>query len=493
MKTIFVTLFLLGCVNLNAQQDSTSMQASDSAAAYSASTADTLPDARPTNKYGDLLDDDPEFTRKRPWPAVSARVLSANIFNWALAKYIYGFDWPSSGPKDWKRNFEAGPHWDADRFSINFIGHPHTGSYYYNIARSNGYSYWGSLPFAIQGSLTWEFLGENEQPSWNDMINTPISGLFLGEVFYRVSSNILDDRKRGAERVFRELLAGVINPTRGINRLTSGKMFRVTSKEVYQKEPMNITVSAGVHKVNDQGENHRFGSGSTNAMFNFQLDYGDPFEVRKRKPFDVFRFRVELSYGADSNLLDNINGYGLLAGRTVKENRLLIGLFQHFDYWRNNNIFEMGSLGFGPGLISRIPVAKHSNIYSNIHLALMPLAGNNNRYGPLGIDIRDYNFGGGLEAKVEETFNLNRWATIGVTGYYYWIHTYNGLPGNSIVGVVRPNASVRIAGGLRVGFEHHIYTNYRYSTLGDLQLVRTEQKLFLQWLFEDKQRSGLYH
>ena len=484
-KPVLATLVLLLALNGLAQTDSALNNAPDSM---------INAQLRLTNKYGDLLDDDPAYTPRRPWPVVSARVLAANVFNWALAKYVYKFDWPSSGPKDWKRNFQLGPHWDADRFSINFIGHPHTGSYYYNIARSNGYSYWGSLPFAIQGSLTWEFLGENEQPSWNDMINTPISGLFLGEVFYRVSSNILDDRKRGAERVFRELLAAAINPTRAINRLTQGAMFRVTNKEVYQKEPMNITVSAGVHKVNDQGERrNRFGSGATNAMLNVQFDYGDPFEVRKRKPFDVFRFRIEMSYGADSNLLDNINGYGILAGKTIKENRLLTGIFQHFDYWRNNNIFEMGSLGFGPGLISRIPVAKHSNIYSNVHLAVMPLAGNNNRYGPVGTDVRDYNFGGGLEAKVEETFNLNRWATIGVTGYYYWIHTYNGLPGNSIVGVVRPNLSVRIAGGLRLGLEHHIYTNDRYSKLGDVHLVRTEQKLFLQWLFEDRQRSGLYH
>src|SRR5881398_324969 len=185
-----------------------------------------------------------------------------------------------------------------------------------------------------------------------------------------------------------------------------------------------------------------------------------------------------MSYGADSNLLDNINGYGLLAGKTIHNNRLLIGLFQHFDYWRNNNIFEMGSLGFGGGLISRIPVARHSNIYSNLHLAVMPLAGNNTRYGPQGSEYRDYNFGGGFEAKLEETFNLNNWSSIGFTGYYYWIHTYNGLPGNSLVGVLRPRIAFRVFNNLSIGLEHHIYRNDRYGKSGDLHLVRTEQKLF---------------
>lgn len=458
---------------------------------------DTLPASASDglhNRYGDLLNDDTAYNRRSPWYVVSGRVLASNVFNWALAKYVYKFDWPSSGPDDWKRNFREGPHWDADRFSINFIGHPHTGSYYYNVARSNGYGYWGSIPFAIQGSLTWEFLGENEQPSWNDMINTPVSGAFLGEIFYRVSSNILDDRTRGFERVLRELVAGAIDPTRALNRLTQGKMFRVTNREVYQKEPMNLTLAAGLHKVNNRpGEGNHFGTGASNFMFNGQLDYGDPFEVRRRKPFDVFRFRVELSYGADSNLLDNVNGYGLLAGRTKPSGRLLFGLFQHYDYWRNNNIFELGSLGFGPGIISRIPVRRHSNLYSNVHLAVVPLAGNNTRYGPVSSEFRDYNFGGGLETKLEETFNLNQWASIGFTGYYYWVHTYSGIKGNSLVGVFRPNLTLRVFRNLSLGLEHHIYRNDRYTENGNLHLTRTEQKFFLQWFLENGGRKGRYH
>src|SRR5205085_12555007 len=130
--------------------------------------------------------------------------------------------------------------WDDDRFGINFIGHPHSGNYYFNIARSNGYSFWTSFPFAVGGSLMWELFGENTEASRNDIINTPISGAFLGEILYRLSSNILDDRTRGRERFFRELIAGLLNPPRGLNRLTQGKMFRVTPGEVYQKEPLNI-------------------------------------------------------------------------------------------------------------------------------------------------------------------------------------------------------------------------------------------------------------
>jgi hypothetical protein len=318
--------------------------------------------------------------------------------------------------------------------------------------------------------------------------------MFLGEIFYRLSSNILDDRKRGTERVFRELLAGIINPTRALNRLTQGKMFRITKKEVYQKEPLNITLSGGLHVINDKkGKDNLFGTGSSNAMLHVQLDYGDPFETVRRKPFDVFRLRVELGYGNNHDLLDHVNGYGLLAGKNPRHDRLLVGLFQHYDYWRNS-IFQVASLGFGGGLIANTPVAKHSNIYSTFHVAVVPLAGNNTQFGPDTSEIRHYNFGGGLQAKLEETFNLNQWATIGLTGFYYFIHTYDGLPGNSAVAILKPSVTLKHFKRLYIGMEHHIYRNDRFLTGSpDIHITRTEQKVFLQLFLEDKQRYGRYH
>jgi hypothetical protein len=446
------------------------------------------------NKYGDLLYDDPVYNpRYAAWkPAL--RVLSADVFNWGLARYFFKYDWAKVNTADWKNNFKKGPEWDVDGFGINFIGHPHTGSFYFNVARSNGYSYWQSLPFAIQGSLTWEYLGENTRPSWNDLINTPVSGMFLGEIFYRISSNVLDDRTRGGQRVFREILAGIINPTRALNRLTQGKMFRITNKEVYQKQPLNITLSGGLHVVNDKvSDDNKFGTGSSNAMLNMQLDYGDPFETVRRKPFDLFRLRVELSYGTDRHLLDHVNGYGILAGKNIKEDRLLAGIFQHYDYWQNN-IFQVASLGFGGGLIARTPVARHSNLYSALHVGIIPFAGNNTQFGPDTSEVRKYNFGGGLQAKLEETFNLNRWATLGFTGFYYFIHTYNGLPGNSLVGIFKPSITVRLFKNLSIGLEHHIYRNDRFLKHSpNLHVTRTEQKLFLQLFLEDEKRYGRYH
>jgi hypothetical protein len=444
------------------------------------------------NIYGDLLNDDPAYNKRSSVGITALRVTSTNVFNWAIDRYIFNFDWARISTETWKHNLKSGFVWDDDRFGINFIGHPHSGNYYFNIARSNGYSFWTSFPFAVGGSLMWELFGENTEASRNDIINTPISGAFLGEILYRLSSNILDDRTRGRERFFRELIAGLLNPPRGLNRLTQGKMFRVTPGEVYQKEPLNIIFEAGVHKVNAA---NKFGTGTTNAILNLQLDYGDPFEVRHRKPFDLFRFRMESRYGNDKKLIDNVLGYGFLLGGNISNDNygMLAGIFQHFDYW-NNKIFELGSIGFGPGIIGRFNLGNTSHLYSSLHIAAVPLAGNSTRIEPDTSAYRDYPFSGGVEGRIEETFNLGHWMSLGFTGYYYWLNSYEPPARKSRIGIIKPRITVRLAGNVYVGFEHHIYyDNQSIEKTPSLHIRQTEQKFFIQILLEDKRRIGKYH
>ncbi len=504
MKTFFLVASLLVFGFITKAQDpprvDTSAIATDSAKLIVADSttvqktefADTVIHDSLHNMYGDLLNDDPAYNKKDAWWIPAIKVATANAFNWALARYVFNYDWARISTTTWKNNINSGWVWDNDHFGTNFIGHPHSGNNYFNIARSNGYSFWESLPYAIGGSLMWEYFGENTQPSKNDIINTPFSGMFLGEILYRVSSNILDDRTRGGERVLREIFACIVNPPRAINRLTQGKMFRVTNKEVYQKEPLNITLNTGLHQVND---NNKFATGATNFIVNLQLDYGDPFEVRHRKPMDIFRLRMETAFGKErKKILDNVTGYGLLFGKNVVKGRngILLGAFQYFDYW-NNKVFELGSLGYGIGLISRVSLQKNSAIYSSLHFAVVPLAGNNTSFGPDTSLFRDYNFGGGLEAKAEETFHLNKFVSVGFTGYYYWISNYEHLPGNSLIGILKPRITIQLFRNTSIGIEHHVYYINRYlHKIPTLHLTRTEQKFFLQIFLEDPKRRGKY-
>jgi hypothetical protein len=446
------------------------------------------------NKYGDLLNDDIKFNKKYPLWKPAVEVFGINAFTWSLDRFVLNADFSHIGPSTWKYNIQKGWEWDSDRFGINFIGHPYSGSMTFNAARSQGYNYWQSVPFAIGGSLMWEYFGENTRPSYNDVINTPVNGVFLGEIFYRVSSNILDDRTTGGERVFRELAAGLIDPVRGLNRLLEGKSFRHTTTEVYQKEPLNITLSVGVHKINTDNKTF-FGYGPTNELVNLQLDYGNPFEITRRKPFDVFRFKTEFSFGSGRKILDNVLGYGILFGRSTNWGKLavLYGAFQYYDYW-DNKTFELGAIGFGGGLITKYPISKTINLYTNLHIAAIPLAGNSTRFGPDTLQVRDYTYNDGIEAKFETSINFGSLVSASVSYNYYILHTFVGPAGNNYVGILRPRINVQIYKNLSLGFEHFQYYDDRYlSNFSPIFSVRTEQKIYLTYFFEDPQRKGRYN
>jgi hypothetical protein len=453
-----------------------------------------LVDTTKQNKYGDLLDDDLEYNKKYPLWVPAVEVFGAVLLTWSLDRYVLNADYARIGFKSWNVNLSQGWEWDNDRFGVNFIGHPYSGTLSYNAGRSNGYNYYQSFCFAFGGSLMWEYFFENTRPSYNDIIYTPINGAFIGEILYRISSNILDDRTRGGTRVFREIAAGLIDPMRGFNRLIQGKTFRVTNKEVYEKEPINISLYAGARKI-DETPYAVFGPGTYSGMINAQLDYGNPFELRKRKPFDFFKLRVDLNFNVGRKYLDNILGYAILFGRNKQVGKLalLIGGFQYYDYWDNNK-FELGTIGFGGGIISKLPVGKTNNLYTSIHLALVPFGGNSTKFVIDTTQVRDYNYVAGLETKLETTFNLGKYATATLRYYFYWMRTYVGYNGNNFIQIVKPRITVRLYKNLSIGYESQLYYNDLYQRgLPAIHSIQTEQRIFLLFYLEDSQRRGQYN
>jgi hypothetical protein len=254
-----------------------------------------------------------------------------------------------------------------------------------------------------------------------------------------------------------------------------------------------VTLFAGIHKINN--DKTFFGNGPTETLINVQLDYGNPFEDTYRKPFDFFRLRTEFSFGSGRKLLDNLTGYGILVGDNEKLGDLSImyGLFQYDDYW-DNMTFELGAIGFGGGVFTKYPITDKINLYTNIHLAIVPLAGNSTRFGPDTTQFRDYTYNDGLEAKIESTINFGKTLSASFVYYYFYLHTYFGQAGNNNVSILKPRINVQVAKNLSIGFEHFIYYDDRYlKNAPGIYSVRTEQKIYLSWFLEDPQRKGRYN
>ena len=87
------------------------------------------------NKYGDLRNDDTEFNRTYPWLVAALKVTGANIFTFAVDRYFFNYDYSRVGFNSWNHNIRTGWEWDQDRFGMNFIVHPYSGSAFFNGAR----------------------------------------------------------------------------------------------------------------------------------------------------------------------------------------------------------------------------------------------------------------------------------------------------------------------------------------------------------------------
>ncbi len=447
------------------------------------------------NEYRGLLNDDPIYNKKAPlWQPIMKIEIQNALVN-LVDHYVIGYDWAVVGLNSWNRTalksgfpWNDGWKWDNDRFGNNFFLHPYTGAGYFNSARATGYNFWESSLLAFGGAYTYKLFGENGwpngKPERNDLIATTLGGMFAGEVLYRISSNILDERTQGSERVGREFLACLVSPGRAVTRFMNGKMFRLNKDEVYQKEPLDVVLSAGPIIVNDVKS---FGTGPVGLNLTADFDYGKPFEERHRKPYDYFRLRADMNLGLGRKFVNNIVGYGILTGTNTRvgDANMLFGLTQGFEYW-DNKAFELCTMSFGSAVITMVPLGKGTNLFIDFHLAVIPFAGNSTQIITDTSQGRDYNFSGGAQAKCDLTLNVGDIFSATLLSYYYWISAYVGPPGNNYMGIIKPRIEFHLFSVVGIGFEDQIYYENLYLRgLPSNNKVYTQQRLFLTFYFAD--------
>jgi hypothetical protein len=81
------------------------------------------------------------------------------------------------------------PHFDLDGINYNIFAHSYVGHLYYQYYRAQGYGQAASFLWTAISSTAFEFAIETatEQPSFQDLYQTPIFGTLLGNGFERVS------------------------------------------------------------------------------------------------------------------------------------------------------------------------------------------------------------------------------------------------------------------------------------------------------------------
>lgn len=376
------------------------------------------------------------YGKQRPWQA-GATIVGLNLGVWAFDRYIQKGDFAYISLNSIKENFKHGFIWDNDKMGTNMFLHPYHGNLYYNAARSNGYNYWQSGLFTFGGSAMWELFMECEYPSTNDIIATPIGGMALGEVAYRASDIVLDDRSSGWNRFGRELSVMFISPMRGLSRIIRGDAWRIrlTTGRQFGIPPVQIEFSAGVRTIKFKDVFDK-GVGFASEI---SVEYGSRYSDENQKPYDYFTTRVNLNIQASQPVLGRLNILGRLINRPLidnKNNFLSIGMYQHFDFFDSDTISDISAhipykisapASFGAGLMYNRKNMKNTKFNCYMHINGVILGGVLSDH--YMVDDRNYNIASGFSIKSGVNFSCFK-EKLAISAYhdFYRLFTYKGYP-----------------------------------------------------------------
>ena len=421
--------------------------------------------------------------------------LLVNQYDWHF--FQGGQWWAQVSPETWEDNLQHGLEWDWNAFSNNWWGHPYHGSLYFNSARSLGHTYWESSAFALGGSIMWEYFGEVHAPSGNDIGTTVLGGMFLGEMFHRVSDKLLSHEAHGLGRFWRVSLATIINPMRAFNRWVAGKPRNSLPKynRYTTQAPLKMHVALG---GNFLVKNLNINDTRNGPYIEFGMIYGDPYEDEDfYKPFDFFTVRSWLRFSntaeAGAKFL-NVYAYGALWGKNIHYTDKAIhmfGAFQHYDYLHNESI-EIGTVGATAGLVSKYMMGRNWELLTSLQLGPSILGGatseivgdfsNNNPE-----TFREYVLGPGIIAKADAVLEHPKAGSLITRLAHYTVFIYSGPEGSENVNFLDFRYITPHFGPISLGVNYTLYLrNVKYNNFpeySDFEKNLFEFKTFVAWNF----------
>lgn len=367
-------------------------------------------------------------------------------------------------PTTWKHNFQQGWDWDTDDFVVNMLGHPYMGSTFFAAGRTNGLGFWASAPMTVFHAAGWEYFGETTQPSVNDLVNTSMGGIALGEMFHRVAATIRDNEAGGAARVWREVAAIPFDPVGSVNRLVRGEWSR-KGRNPIEHNPVGtvLRTGAGIGVVRAPGASglSLAGADLTSILF-ADVKYGDSYVDTLRKPFDAFSMRILLAprHGG----LTQLFGVGRLVSKELgsgEGNRRQLELNQQFEYV-NNDALQFGAQTIQLGLSTRVRLADRYWLRALIAADAIVLSGIN---APgAGTGARNYDFGPGVGGTFTATIEHDVIPYLTVRFSPAYTHTVSGSSADHGTTLSSIEANIPVKGQLALVIHGSTFTrSSRYA------------------------------
>jgi hypothetical protein len=390
-----------------------------------------------------------------------------------------GEDDAGVSPRTWWDNMRYGFEWDANRWITNQLGHPYQGSNYFTAGRANGLSFWEASAVTAFGSATWEFFGESNRASLNDLINTTLGGIALGEVMYRTAWLVRDPRKVDGRR---ELIAAAIDPVSGLERLISGEMKRVSERPASViPESLGWEVDAGV-LVQRQGSAQ---SATTARPFaQARMFYGDVRRGRSRTPFEAFRLEI-----AAGDSLAHARLHGRLFGRPFGEHDgYQFTLYQTYDFIRSVP-YHFAGQGFEAEVSMARPLSGNwsaglaasggATVLAAADSVLQPVDGTPL---PPRSEFRTYDYGPGARFGGEIEFRHSGVAVAAISYQAFHVNVVDGTRANHILQRAAIDVRVPVARELALGAAAEYFYRQAYFWANGTRTDESAQlRVFLAW------------
>jgi hypothetical protein len=402
------------------------------------------------------------------WQAAGG-LAAVNGLTWFYNWHVQRWAWANVGTRSWWENLHAGFAWDDDAFGANQIAHPYHGGLYFNSARASGYDFWGSIPFVAAGSLSWELFTENVRPSVNDLINTTLGGIALGEVAYRMSTLLRSSTSRTTTR---QLGAMIVNPLSQAQILVRGRSHGLAPAAPQTRSTL---VALGQRR----GVAASDGVTTSHPFVGLTFYYGNVFDQQITRPYDAFEFRLHLSPN-EHVVLTHVSVSGLLARSTLSHSarsQLLLGLFQHYDY-DDLPATKSSSQSLSGALLYRGTLSRRLQVDFGLHAELVPLGAVSSEHG--GIRRRDYDFGPGVGGRLTGTVRHDGRELLRVDGRTVWVHSLYAADADHLTTTARLSTTIPVTRMVSLGGD--VAITLRRSWYRDQLPVATKYPQFRAYL-----------
>ena len=378
--------------------------------------------------------------RDKHFLRASGELVTVLVVPWAFNYYVRDKDFAHVGLKSMWANITGDWVWDDNTFQTNQIAHPLHGAFYFNAFRSSGYNFWASSIAAGAGAYLWECCGETHPPAPNDLINTSLGGIALGEMMWRVSTLALDNTATGSERTWREIGGFLASPWHGFNRFVTGRSNDIAANPAdWRPAFTQASLDLGVRAIGSRGSSFDvLDSTLSDLMVRFRFVYGRPVEDLVGKPFSTFAIDGELAIGSDRQALQVLTVYGGLGGKHLRADtnvRHTLAAKMNYEYYffpddqldsLSSVVFEYGAQSFTGGIHSAFALSPRWRLLTEAALRGVALAGVRSDYYVVSGEGRNYDFGPGLGFKLQAHL-VNGRRFIGSLGYQgTYIHTVSG-------------------------------------------------------------------